>query len=113
MMSSVRNKGIRGYHDTCLLCTQEATVLDPYSKCIFNTRRSFGELAAGNGDSDEHFRKTWPQAAAIIPSRNDEFDWEGDKPLERPMEELIIYEAHVRGFTAHENSGVNHPGTCY
>jgi isoamylase len=95
-----------------LVYAQEKTVLDPYSKCIFNTRRSFGELAAENGDADQHFRKTWPQAAAIIPSSNDEFDWEGDKPLERPMEELIIYEAHVRGFTAHKNSGVDHPGTC-
>ena len=62
------------YYGTCLVYAQEVTVLDPYSKCIFNSRRSFGELAEGSGDSDAHFRKTWPQAAAIIPSRNDEFN---------------------------------------
>ena len=39
------------------------------------------------------------------------YDWEGDKPLNRPMEECIIYEAHVRGFTQSPTSGVQHPGT--
>ncbi|KXZ47657.1 hypothetical protein GPECTOR_33g539 [Gonium pectorale] len=39
------------------------------------------------------------------------FDWEGDRPLNLPMESLVIYEAHVRGFTAHESSGVAAPGT--
>jgi glycogen operon protein len=41
----------------------------------------------------------------------DDFDWEGDKPLEIPPEDLVIYEAHARGFTRHESSGVKHPGT--
>lgn len=29
--------------------------------------------------------------------QDDEFDWEGDRPLETPMEDLVIYEMHVRG----------------
>lgn len=41
----------------------------------------------------------------------DDFDWEEDNPLETPMEDLIIYEIHVRGFTAHQSSGVRHRGT--
>jgi isoamylase len=41
----------------------------------------------------------------------DDFDWEEDRPLEIPPEDLIIYEAHVRGFTRHPSSGVKHPGT--
>jgi len=41
----------------------------------------------------------------------DDFDWESDHPLETPVEDLIIYEAHVRGFTKHPSSGVKHPGT--
>ena len=36
---------------------------------------------------------------------------EGDKPLNHPMEETIIYEAHVRGFTQSSTSGVRSPGT--
>jgi len=41
----------------------------------------------------------------------DDFDWGDDHPLERPLEELVIYEMHVRSFTAHESAGVNAPGT--
>jgi glycogen operon protein len=41
----------------------------------------------------------------------DDFDWEDDRPLEIPSSDLVIYEAHVRGFTRHESSGVKHPGT--
>lgn len=41
----------------------------------------------------------------------DDFDWGDDHPLEIPMEDLIIYEMHVRGFTRHPSSGVKFPGT--
>jgi isoamylase len=41
----------------------------------------------------------------------DDFDWEGDTALEIPTKDLIIYEAHVRGFTAHPSSKVSAPGT--
>ena len=34
------------------------------------------------------------------------YDWEGDAPLKRPCSRTIIYEMHVRGFTAHPSSGV-------
>lgn len=41
----------------------------------------------------------------------DDFDWgNGTRPL-TPMEDLVIYELHVRGFTRHESSKVTHPGT--
>jgi len=39
------------------------------------------------------------------------YDWEGDRPLNRPIHESIIYEVHVGGFTRSPNSGVAHPGT--
>ena len=29
----------------------------------------------------------------------DDFDWEGDRPLETPLDDLVIYEMHVRGLT--------------
>ena len=41
----------------------------------------------------------------------EDFDWEEDHPLEIPIEDLIIYEMHVRSFTKHESSGVKFPGT--
>ena len=42
---------------------------------------------------------------------DDRFDWQGDAPPGIPFERLVIYEAHVKGFTAHPSSGVAHPGT--
>ncbi|HQR26584.1 MAG TPA: glycogen debranching protein GlgX [Nocardioides sp.] len=37
------------------------------------------------------------------------FDWQGDTPLGRPFARTVIYELHVRGFTAHPSSGLD-PG---
>ena len=34
------------------------------------------------------------------------YDWEGDEPLRKPWSRSIIYEMHVRGFTAHPCSGL-------
>ena len=41
----------------------------------------------------------------------EDFDWDGDKPLELPANELVIYEAHIRSLTAHPSSGVKYKGT--
>ena len=41
----------------------------------------------------------------------DDFDWEGDSPLEINDEDLVIYEMHVRSFTQSETSGVKFKGT--
>lgn len=40
-----------------------------------------------------------------------DFDWEGDLPLEIPIEDLVVYETHVRSFTRHQSAGVKFPGT--
>ncbi|MCR4790767.1 MAG: glycogen debranching enzyme, partial [Treponemataceae bacterium] len=40
-----------------------------------------------------------------------EFDWEGDRPLNYRLQKCVIYETHLKGFTADPSSGVNHPGT--
>lgn len=41
----------------------------------------------------------------------DDFYWGKSRRPLIPMEDLIIYEMHVRGFTRHESSGVEYPGT--
>jgi isoamylase len=41
----------------------------------------------------------------------DEFDWQGDRPLGRPMRFTTIYETHVRSLTLSPTSGAAHPGT--
>jgi glycogen operon protein len=65
----------------------------------------------------------WKRASACGPDENlptsmrsvvidtSGYDWEGDRPLNRPMQDTIIYEMHVRGFTKSPSSGVQHPGT--
>jgi len=39
------------------------------------------------------------------------FDWENTKKPQHKWDELVIYEMHVRGFTKHQSSKVEHPGT--
>ena len=39
------------------------------------------------------------------------FDWGQQRHTSIPMEDLIIYELHVRGYTKDASSGVKHPGT--
>jgi isoamylase len=39
------------------------------------------------------------------------FHWHKDRPPRRPWSKTVIYETHVRGFTIHPSSGVEHPGT--
>ncbi len=55
-------------------------------------------------------KQTGPSMRALaLPENN--YDWQGDKPLRRPCSEEIIYELHVGGFTRHPSGGVPHPGT--
>jgi glycogen operon protein len=39
------------------------------------------------------------------------YDWREDAPPLTPLEDSIIYELHVRGFTVHPTAGVAQPGT--
>lgn len=77
-------------------------LLDPYAKAVIS-REDYGVLVPG-GDC-------WLQMAAMIPVSDDEFDWEGDLPLHSPQKDLIIYEMHIRGFTRHDSSKTDSPGT--
>jgi len=40
-----------------------------------------------------------------------DLEWHGSLPPRIPMKDTIIYEAHLRGMTRHESSGVEQPGT--
>ncbi|KAI3435670.1 hypothetical protein D9Q98_001728 [Chlorella vulgaris] len=89
-------------------------VLDPYSQVIVNGRQRWGEMGpdlAYKTPGVLGYAATWPQAAAALPQPGAQFDWEGDRPLGLAMEDLVIYEMHVRGFTQHSSSGVTAPGT--
>lgn len=42
---------------------------------------------------------------------HDKMDWDDDVRPRIRMRDLVIYETHVRGFTRHPSSNINHPGT--
>ena len=42
---------------------------------------------------------------------NEPFEWDRDQPPRHPWSKTVIYETHVRGFTIHPKSGVDHRGT--
>ena len=42
---------------------------------------------------------------------HEHFHWHDDRPLKHPWSKTVIYEMHLRGFTIHPNSDVEHPGT--
>jgi isoamylase len=75
-------------------------LIDPYAK-IVSGRDVWGEAPSEDGELP-------PLRSRIL--QND-FDWQGDVPLETPLGDLVIYEMHVRGLTAHPSSGVKYPGT--
>jgi len=91
-------------------------LIDPYGKALYNTGKwDFGkctgfELAEDSGDlsfSTEENLADVPKCIVI----DDHFDWQGDVPLNYPLRFSVLYETHVKGLTAHPNSGVKHPGT--
>jgi isoamylase len=51
------------------------------------------------------------QTLCLIPDES--YDWEGDRPLNIPLQDSIIYELHVRGFTVHPTSKCSFPGTFH
>jgi len=74
-------------------------LLDPYGRAVAVPRNYTREAARLKGDNTTTAMKsvvTDPYA----------YDWEGDVPLKRPWSRTIIYEMHVRGFTAHPSSGL-------
>ena len=74
-------------------------LLDPYGRAVAVPKDYSREGARLNGDNAATAMKsvvTDPQA----------YDWEGDAPLKHPWSRTIIYEMHVRGFTAHASSGL-------
>lgn len=81
-------------------------VLDPYAPAIAGSPTWGLSLIRQPGDP-LHSGPAFPKAVVV----NSEFDWGKDRPPGIPWEDMIIYEAHVRGMTAHESSAVKHPGT--
>jgi len=91
-------------------------LIDPYAKAITGKFIDQDNLLFGydvNAPKKDLIRDERDNSHIVPKSivMDDNFDWQGDKPLHIPMNELIVYETHVKGFTAHHTSGVKYPGT--
>ncbi len=85
--------------------SSDKVLLDPYARAL-SDGESWG-LEEPNGCCPLP-AASWVRRCRIV---WDDFDWEGDRPLQIPMQDTIIYELNVRGYTKHTSSGVKHPGT--
>tara|TARA_R110001599_G_scaffold353873_1_gene601487 strand:+ start:3613 stop:5709 length:2097 start_codon:yes stop_codon:yes gene_type:complete len=91
-------------------------VVDPYATALtgvssWNFVRARGyDSAASEGDARAAIDDNEGHTARGLIIDGD-FDWQGDRPLKHAWSQTIIYETHVRGFTAHTSSAVRHPGT--
>jgi glycogen operon protein len=80
-------------------------LLDPYAKAIdgpvrYKVANVLPYLPGGGDDADlepddEDDVDAMPKCVVI----DETFDWEGDRQLNRPWSETVIYETHVKGFT--------------
>src|SRR5262245_6212458 len=74
-------------------------LLDPYCKAVVVPDTYSRSLASAPGDNCASAMKSVVLDPYI-------YDWENDAPPQRPFTRTIIYEMHVRGLTAHPNSGI-------
>jgi pullulanase len=84
--------GFKVYHHGDSTGAEKVICLDPYAKAVttFNT----------------YFN---PRRAIVV--KEDNYDWHGDKWIQRDWRDLIIYEMHLRDMTAHPSAKAKRPGT--
>jgi len=81
-------------------------LIDPYAKAIegvVDWRHDANVLPyVPNGTADDDLEPDDEDDSIAIPKSvviDDAFDWEGDRRLQTPFTETVIYETHVQGFT--------------
>ncbi len=92
-----------------LLLDPFATAISPLSEWDFGPARGYEPAAP-----EQDLVCSQVDDAAAMPKcvfTHEHFHWHDDLPPRHPWAKTVIYEAHVRGFTIHPNSGVAHPGT--
>lgn len=97
MIRSIRLEGLKPEEWEYNFRIDGIECLDPYVKAVAG-KNNWGEA------SEED---CIPRGRIVL----DDYDWEGDMPLQIPYEEVVAYSLHVRGFTKHSSSKVKNKGT--
>ncbi len=88
-----------------LRCNPAKLLLDPYAKAI-ESAVTWDRAVFGHRQGDPDAPDT-TDSAPFVPRSvvvDPDFDWRGDRAPRRPEHDTVIYEVHVKGFTA------RHPG---
>ena len=91
-------------------------LIDPYAKALTHKAvdRDRLLLAYDAASADRDLSLDTRDDSPLVPKAivvDDTFYWRGDAPPDIPPEHLIVYEVHLKGFTAHPSSRVKDPGT--
>jgi glycogen operon protein len=109
---------VRGEHrpEWGLRFNDAKLLLDPYAKAVSGKFRNTDNLllAYDSQDGARDLSSDRRDNTKIVPKAlvvDDAFDWQDDASPDLALEQLIIYEVHAKGFTAHSSAGVELPGT--
>jgi isoamylase len=91
-------------------------LIDPYAKAlsheVINTDNLLLAYDINSPEKDVTYdardnTRIVPKCVVI----DDTFDWKSDAAPDIPFERLVVYETHLKGFTAHASSKAKHAGT--
>jgi glycogen operon protein len=91
-------------------------LIDPYAKALTGKFRNTDNLllAYDAQAPEKDLSQDTRDNTRMVPKSivmDDRFDWQGDCSPGIPFEKLVVYEVHLKGFTAHPSAKVEHPGT--
>ena len=81
-------------------------ILDPYARSIAG-HATWGDTSTLHRGFPPKNGPAFPKGVVI----EDNFNWGKDAPPRIPQRDLVVYELHVRGYTAGQGSGTSYPGT--
>ncbi len=84
----------------------EQWLLDPYARAVAG-RPGWGDAAGLRPGNTPRNGAHFPKGVIV----RDTFNWGNDRRPRIPLEDTIIYEVHLRGFTAGRDAHVKYPGT--
>ena len=82
-------------------------LFDPYAKAfssgsVFRSYNKLHKIGFNANEGGELFDLSDFPKCVVVDDKD--FDWEGDKPLNYPLDKTVIYETHLQGFTASKTS---------